>query len=333
MNGTRHEWIDELCARLERVLVGRAADDLLAGELPDRAAVVLLPVWNWLPPKIDMGRKTLRADGDQMLMPVRVTWSSTCLLLVTEPTELDWSLSGLGNAGAGRLVVIPSLTAGPTPVDVLQVTTQQVAVLDAEQIRQLLTGLSEDGRKARWEALMSLEHYVDRAVHNAVAAVSYDVTGADPNGFPDRVLDETGTQGVVDQMLLGTADKRGSVDRLIERCLAPGTFERVDPLKYVVTDLHRSAEAAVRKAIGDPHIGRKIRTMRRTMPSASVTEMIAAYRLAHPGDHLAGARVEQALSAGADIMARRSAMDPTTATVESHEDSVLDRVHRQRTAA
>ena len=81
MNGTRHEWIDELCARLERVLVGRAADDLLAGELPDRAAAVLLPAWNWLPPKIDMGRKTLRADGDQMLMPVRVTWSSTCLLL------------------------------------------------------------------------------------------------------------------------------------------------------------------------------------------------------------------------------------------------------------
>jgi hypothetical protein len=333
VNETRHEWIDELCARLERVLIGRLADELLTGPIPDTAAVVVAPVWRWLAPRTDMGRKTVRADGAVMLMPVRMTWSASPLMVIDRPTDVTWSMTGLGNGGAGRVHLTPASTPSASPETFPTAGDLKVRLLSAAGVRDRLLELSHDGHMARWEALMSLEHYVDRAVHSAVVAVSYDVSGLDAAQTPDWVLDETGTQSVVDRMLLGTQDKPGRVDRLLERCLAPGAFVRVDPLKYVVTDLHRSAEAEVRKTIGDPHIGRKIRMMHRTMPSAPVTDMIAAYRLAHPGDHLSTARVRAALSAGPDLMARSRCLSNDDGQVPSHEDPVLDRLDRERTAA
>lgn len=333
----RHEWIDELCARLERVLIGRLADELLAGDLPESAAVVVAPVWRWLAPRIDMGRKTRRLDGATMLMPVRMTWGPAPLLLATEDVDLAWSMVGLGYSGAGQVRLVPcvgapELTGDDFPTD----GEMDVPLLGAHQLRARLRALSEDGRLARWDALMSLEHYVGRAVRNAVVAVSYDVAGVSTGQLPAWVLDETGAQGVADRMLLGTGVKPGRVDSLLERCLAPAVFVRVDPLKYVVTDLHRSAEAEVRKTIGDPHIGRKIRAVRRTMPSASLTEVIAAYRRAHPGDHLSSTRATQALTAGPDAMSTfgeatfADLAESALMSVPSHEDSVLSRLDHDR---
>ena len=337
MNTSRHEWIDELCARLERVLVGRAADELLTGDasrLTGGAALVTLPVWRWLPPRINMGRKTVRADGATMLMPVRMTWGTSPLVLVTGPVQADWSMLGLGHSGAGHVTLIPCegapvLTGDEFPTD----GELGVPPLSRTQLRARLGELSADGRQARWDALMSLETYVTRAVRTAVVSVSYDIAGVPEGAQPAWVLDETASQGVADRMLLGTQTKKGRVDNLIERCLEPGTFIRVDPLRYVVKDLHRCAEAEVRKTIGDPHIGRKIRAVHRTMPSASLQEIIAAYRARHPGDHLSTVRAERALTAGPDVMASFTGLSETVMAVPSHEDNIVNRLSVTRPAA
>jgi hypothetical protein len=330
---TRHEWIDDLCTRLELILLGRAADQLLSAPLPERAAVVVAPVWTWLPPRINMGRKTRRTDGATMLMPVRMTWQPSPLILVTEPVDASWSMVGLGHSGAGQVRLIPN----PGAIDVTGEdfpTDGELGVppLTATGIRTRLTSLSDAGRKARWDALMSLEWYVERAVHRAVATVSWDIGGSGAGGTPTWVLDETASQTVRDQMLLGTEQSPGRVHHLIERCLEPSAFTKVDPLRYVVIDLHRSAEQEVRKYIGDPHIGRKIRAVHRTMPSASLQEIIATYRRAHPGDHLSVVRARHALTAGPDAMASFTDLSDADTAVPSCEDSVVARLDLTRAA-
>lgn len=332
MTGARHEWIDELCARLERVLLGRVAEELLTTELPETAALVVAPVWKWLAPRIDMGRKTRRADGDTMLMPVRMTWQPSPVMVLTAPTAAAWSMVGLGHSGAGEVKLVPvegacpDVTGEKFPTD----GELEVELLPHRELLGRLRHLVADGKQARWDAVMSLEHYVNRAVHSAVVAVSYDVVGGDN---PHPVLDDTAKQSVADRMLLGSEEGPGRVGALLERCLRPGAFVKVDPLRYVVKDLHRSAEAEVRKTIGDPHIGRKIRAVQRTMPSASMQEVIAAYRRTHPGDHLSTARATKALTAGADVMAGFTEIGEAEAVMQSHEDLVVARLDRLKVAA
>lgn len=332
MNGTRHEWIDELCARLERILLGRLADDLLQGDLPEAGALVVTPVWRWLPPRIDMGRKTRRGDGATMLMPVRMSWQPSAVAVITAPTAAAWSMVGLGHSGAGTVNVEPVPHRVPVVTgDVFPTAgTLQVQTVPRRALAAQLEDLAADGRQARWDALMSLEHYVNRAVHSAVVSVSWDVNGTAHDQEPAWVLDETAKQAVADRMLLGTEESPGRVGALLERCLQPNAFVKVDPLRYVVKDLHRSAEAEVRKTIGDPHIGRKIRAVRRTMPSAPMQDVIAAYRAAHPGDHLSTARAARALTAGPDVMAGFTEIGEAEALISSHEDQVVSRLDAER---
>lgn len=167
-----------------------------------------------------------------------------------------------------------------------------------------LEKLVADGRTARWEALLSLEPYVCHEVRRASRAVSYDVLTDDIDAFEvPEVLDEEGRRKVADKMLLGDGDDPGRVTPLLERCLAPAAFVKVDPLKYVATDIHRSAQEEVRKAIGDPQTGRKIRQVARSMPDAAVEEVVDAYRTRYPRDSMSASRVQAALTAGPDAMA------------------------------
>lgn len=327
MNAVRHEWIDELCARLERIVHGQVAERILEHAVPDRdGAVAVAPVWRWVRPRIDMGRKAHRLDGAPMLMPVRMAWQPAPVVVLTSPTPAAWSMTGLGHYGTGEVTLVPVHQPTPAPTGDRFPTdgTLDVETLDPAGVRARLQELVDDGRQARWDALMSLEHYVNRAVHHAVVSVSWDVSGATAGDQPAWVLDDTGKQTVADRMLLGSDDHRSRVDRLIERCLEPSVFVNVDPLRYVVKDLHRSAEAEVRKAIGDPHIGRKIRAVQRAMPSASLREVIATYREAHPGDHLSTRRAARALTAGPDVMAAFTELADADDVSPSHEDHVVE---------
>ena len=47
----------------------------------------------------------------------------------------------------------------------------------------------------------------------------------------------------------------GRGERLLERCLLPGTFAKVEPLRYASVGLRLAARQAVQRHIGDPPAG------------------------------------------------------------------------------
>ena len=66
----------------------------------------------------------------------------------------------------------------------------------------------------------------------AHSRVSNEVAGPAGTSSRPTVLDETDLEVVVDTLLLGEDGGRSSpVNRMLDRCLRPDTFRRVDPLR------------------------------------------------------------------------------------------------------
>ncbi|WP_156250840.1 hypothetical protein [Pseudactinotalea terrae] len=307
----RHEWIDTFCGRLHDILIGEAAARVLEARTGATGTVLVLPTWAWVVPAIDIGRKALRRDGRAMLMPVRLTWDGgpVRILRPGTVTVADWSMIGMGHSACGRMDLDETLVRAravqaqdAAPVE--EPSLSSVRLAPGRDVTHALHALIEAGKHARWEATMALEAYVERAVTGAVRVVSADILHGLPHAqaAPD-VLDETGLEQVRDRMLLGTSEREGAVALLLRRCLAPVAFVRVDPLKYITTDLRRAAELYVRQAVGDPPIGRKVRRVWRELPEATLEQLIATYNERHPADDLSVKRALRALTAGRDAMA------------------------------
>lgn len=311
-----------MCSYFEDIIVAQALPVAPSGH--GTFVIVTLPVWAWLPPKINIGRKARRADGRTMLMPVRMTWSTSHVIVLAqgESVECEWSMAGMGHKSEGTTVLTWSgtrLTLDAMPGGEAEIRSAEVSAIGAEIALQRMTVAADE---ARWKATMRLQPNVERAVMRAVTVVSADVLGEDYDRTLRKVLDETAREKVRDVMMLGDEGSTGSaVSRLIDRCLAPGAFARVDPLMYLMRDLNRAAESHVRKHIDDPYIGRKIRKVHRSMPDASIEEIVAAYRELHPGDDLSVKRALRAMTSGPDPMSVAHLTD---------DDDVLDTVYRER---
>lgn len=302
-NGERHEWIDWFCGRLARVHAGRQATHLLSSSLPANGNLAILPMWVWLPPRIDVGRKARRRDGSTAHLPVRLSWEHGPVMITEHEVEIRWSLAGMGYIEDGSLR-LPAMPDGAPPDIADQVLT--APHVPRQVLAAHLQDLADDGAAARWELLLGLEPFVRKEVDRAAAAVRYEL--AEIRGELSRVLDGEGLQRVVDRMLLGDADYAGRVGPLLDRCLDPGAFRNVDPLRHVAKDLHRSAQEEVRKAINDPRAGRRIRLLARTMPGATAEEIAEAYGRRHPYAPVSATLVASALWTGPDPMANRVAL-------------------------
>lgn len=292
----RHPWVDRCCGLLEQVVVGQAAGKLLEAGIPSgrgRLAVVTTPLWVWRDPLVDVGRKAAGPDGTRLLLPVRVRWDGEAVRLVGAGRhELGWSATGMGYDLDGSELVEavgaagtggPSLAAGvAVPVTVEAGSRKAVA--------GELTRLAEAGVAARWDLIGMFEPLLVRALNRAHTRVAAELR---PGG--GRVLSMLEVEALRDRMLLGTDGDSGHVGRLLERCLAPRSFEAVDPLRYVSRDLARGAEEAVRRAVGDPKIGSKIRRVHAEIGGDDITALIAAYTSRYPGDRLGRSRAQEAI--------------------------------------
>jgi hypothetical protein len=95
-----------------------------------------------------------------------------------------------------------------------------------------LAQIAAAGRRARWDLLQLLERFTRAAVIKAHSRVSYEVAGPAGTSSRPTVLDETDLEVAVDTLLLGEDGGRSSpVNRMLDRCLRPDTFRRVDPLR------------------------------------------------------------------------------------------------------
>ncbi len=318
----RHPVLETFCRRLESILWGRAAETLRdAGRPAGEREVLLLPMWDWRLPAMEIGRKGLDHEtGAALLMPVRLDWGGNdALLHLVDPAgpspsyrwtahSMGWGDTGEFQPNSSRSASHPGLCDGIVGSDNHYAPgIRRCAVEDLDE-------LVRAGRQSQWQLLFSLEPFVTSTVHKAHSAVSHEIS--ELTGRFQPVLHDTGIEQIVNVLMVGeptagVADTP-SVPRLLEQCLRHDRFTTVDPLMFLRRNLRRDAEDQVRRAIGDPRIGPKVRRLARQMPGASVGEIVAAYRLEHPKDRLSTARAEAALQVGSDPMARSVALDPET---------------------
>ncbi len=294
----RSGWLEWFCARLERILVARAAADLV---VPRRAStIVVLPSWVWV----------THAKGG-FGVPIRVAWSPSPVVVVPagETSTFRWDAVGLGHTGGGvtsvtadRRLNAPSMQAAAEPIPGAAAIPHAVTapVMPASRARRVLASLVADGEAARWEAITALEPRALEAVRRAHAEVAAEV-GPAADGTC-LLLDRLDVQALADRMLLGDVDTTSPspVARLIERCLSPTAFVRVDPRRYVTSALRVYATEEIRRAIGDPHVGPKVRAAAAALGTTDVDAVIAYYQARRPADRLGRRRAEAAL----DILRR-----------------------------
>ena len=170
-------------------------------------------------------------------------------------------------------------------------------------VRTVLDGLVERGREARWEFLLWLQPTVSSALVRAHSSIRAEMGDPAAGTLRGPLVDQVKLDQLRDQMLFGDDTHSAAAERLLTLCAAPGTFRRVDPLRYLTTAIRRDAMTTLRRAIGDPHVGPKVRGLARELGTTDVDTIVAAYRRRWPGDHLAADRAGQALSVGSDAMA------------------------------
>jgi hypothetical protein len=299
-DGDRHPWNDTMCSRLERVLLGRAATEVLAGGKPKTShSLATLPAWMWAEPRVEMGRKSRSAHGGSLLLPIRVIWSSELAVLLKPGDQrvVGWTLIGSGYSESGETTLVsdrslaePGSRAQATEGDELVPPSLSFHVLNRPQLNRRLAELEADGKAAMWELISAMESHLRWVLERAHTAVSAEING----GRISPVLDEGDKESIITSLLLGD-DKDGAVIRMLERCLLPTTFARVDPQKYVMSTLRPAAETAIRRSVGDPHIGRKVREFARQHSPQDLEELVKGYREAFPSDHLSSRRAATAM--------------------------------------
>lgn len=306
--GERHGWMNNWCGTLGHIITGRAADRLLESPLPDQAGLVALPSFLWREAGMNLGRKDRARGGGKLLMPIRVVWSSGAVAVINEgDTVLYWEAEGSGIHQSGSLEVRLGSYGGGT-LDITDADIPQhpvtVPATDRLSLEAELLGLSENGRHAWWHALASLEVYVDKAVRQAHRYVTLDAgigTEEPPDSF--RFLDEQAIVTATNRLLIGDLDDPGrpsSVVRLLHRSLEPGAFIKVDPEMFTQRAIRRDAQLEVRRVVGDPAQGSKIRRTARDLGATGLDDdaidlVLAEYRIRHPADKMGRRRIKKAL--------------------------------------
>jgi len=301
----RHKWNAQFCDRLQRVAWGRSA---AACELPAgsrRAAVFCLPVFCWDTPSIAVGRKSRGDHGEVLLLPIRVHWTDksgnpvgdVAVVPTGTSTTLHWSAVGFGRSTSGTATLVAAPGGTPPPVAqtaIISVPPNMLIspVMGRPAGRSFLARLAEDGTAAQWDLLGSLERNLNWAFERAHTAVRSELD-APPLSY------ET-AESIKDELMFGTSGRSHlpwSL-RLIERCLRPKTFARVDPQRYVRTSLISASETAIRRYLGDPHVGRKLRRLFSERAWESAEELAAECQRRWPRAHIGEKRLANALTAG-----------------------------------
>lgn len=298
-----NRWLSTACPLIERILHGRRAK-FLRDDVPDGGILVTLPMWLWMmPAEGALGRKS----GD--LMPARITLDDdetghSCVLLIEDDEKsVTYRAKGLGREVSGTLAIAESHDVRDDSQSPGCVTLIPDLIacrrMDRADLIDTLDALIASGEEAWWKLLMELDHYVRISVNKSHWAVTAEI--AESLGAGDSiagVLDPEGLEEVITGMTLGVSSKKAPAMKVIDKLLEPHRFERVDPQKYISTELSRTAGQRIRARIGDPHIGQRIRRLVAEMPDADDSEIIEAYRESNPRDELSVGRFGKAMSAG-----------------------------------
>lgn len=323
MSEQRHPYSAELCDRLEQIAWGDDAARILSSPLGKNSmALVQLPVFVWDHPLRTSGRKSKSRQGAAgLLFPVRVKWvgiDSSILLLESGTTvTLEWSAPGCKNIASRGTMVAHALKQGDTSnTEVMDhnfltrvPSAVSVSSVGRLKVRTALQRFTNVGRDARWRVLRMFEENLRWNFTRALASVDADVlSGTRPsdNGPQlrytlsefTRVIDVADAESIQTNILYGSDGEDKSLAlTLIQRCLEGNAFARVDPELYVRRWMFSTAESAIRRHIGDPHIGRTIRQVAREIDSDDPVVVREEFAKRYPKKSLGVSRTEAALTA------------------------------------
>lgn len=201
---------------------------------------------------------------------IGIEWSEVPVILDSN-RKVEWQSSG---AGGVVDFYMDGSYSGDIPAPIIVVGSLQHLV--------------KRGKEAVWSITMQLEPYV----RELVAAASRRV-GADVGSMTYGVLDETTIDQVTDELVTG-----GLVLRLVERTATTSKLGSQSLGSYLHINLRSMAETAVRRYIGDPHVGRKIRAVLAETQANSMDELLDNYRRRFPREKVSKKRAANALTAG-----------------------------------
>lgn len=306
MSDQRHPYSAKLCDRLERIAWGESAARLLAtNPRLTRCAVAVLPVFAWGHTTRDTGRKSVSPTGE-LLFPVKIRWCDEHdLVVVVHPREsvvLSWETVGGSDINPrGQIEVISTTTSTVASYGTTVGVPMEIRapVCSTIECRQTLDGLVSDGRNAKWEILHMFEQNLRWNFERALRSVNAEL-GLDSMPVVDRAASET----IQNSILLGDDGSSDSLAlRLIRRCLDGDAFSRVDPERYVRRALFSGAESAIRRYIGDPHIGRQVRRVSDEIQSSDVDRITDEFTHQNPRARLGPGRAKAALSTARRVRA------------------------------
>ena len=122
------------------------------------------------------------------------------------------------------------------------------------------------------------------------------------DGLLEQLFSTEDVRAAADELVLGADGRRSRADSLLERCLQPRTFERVDPLRYISTSLRCSARQMVNRRLGDPDLGAHIRRLadqlelpaHRGLTEEEIRLVKKSYLVQRPSSRLGKARIAAA---------------------------------------
>ena len=295
----RHAYSADLCDRLELMAWGEAAAGLIDDIPHAPCAVVYLPPFVWGTPTRRTGRKSKNyRDGSELLLPARVTWSTPSVFLLRdgESAEVTWETEGLVGLPDSGTITLTAVSTDEGAERFSQPfvnipTTHAIRVKTRPSVRRTLNDTVAGGRHAMWEVLQTLEQNLEWGFRKALASVTAEI-GADL-----QPLDSVTVEGIQNEILYGQSGDRDSLAlALVRRCLAAEPFSQVDPQMYIRRWAFSTSESAIRRKIGDPHIGRRIRAVAREINSDDPDEVVAEFSRRNPDLHVGRKRVADALS-------------------------------------
>lgn len=180
---------------------------------------------------------------------------------------------------------------------------------NSTDISRHLRTISKRGTEQTHHLANLLLPFTRDATDAASYRVQAEITGAGDE-YASHIVDKIERDRIADQIILGDSANDSITIRLIRRVASTDITVRRSLMNVMGTAIWSAAETVVRQHIGDPHLGRIIRRIHRSLQALGPTEeitperVLAAYREKHPEARLGIGRVTDALSAGASIHAQ-----------------------------
>ncbi|WP_159604631.1 hypothetical protein [Agromyces humi] len=284
----------ELVHGIDRILIGRTAAAVDLVEVPDgETTIVRLPTWSMLKPAIDVGLKAVK--NKNLVLPARIQWSCPPLVFLDRDatTQVSWRITNMGHRLSGQIELTRDGQSEEIPG---QVGGSVDVAFSKRDLGRRIQKLATDGDVARWQVVQSFEEYTRSKIAEASKQLAREFSEYHGRSIP-AVLDEQRVDALLTHMLFGKGDS-SIVGRMVEQALDPVAFDKFDPGRYFSLNLKRSALGEVRRVIGDPHIGSKVRRIHAKANVSSLEELVEVYNEYYPNEHLGAKRAAAALTAG-----------------------------------